>query len=117
MTENNLRIAVASKDGVAINEHFGHAKEFFIYEVSLQHSQLIETREVKHYCLGNHSDKSALQNILTTIADCQAVFVAKIGDGPTEKLAAKGIKAVSDYTWEEITPSLLNYARGDSELG
>jgi GGDEF domain-containing protein len=25
-----------------------------------------------------------------TIADCQAVFVAKIGDGPTEKLAVHG---------------------------
>ena len=103
------RYAVATKEGVAISEHFGHAKKFFVYEVDKQQCQLLETREVSHYCLGGHSDKSALSGILETIKDCSAVFVAKIGDGPTEKLQARGITAVADYAWEEIEPSLLDF--------
>jgi hypothetical protein len=66
---------------------------------------------VSHYCLGGSSDKSAMVQILDTIEDCDAVFVAKIGDGPTEKLAARGVTAVSDYAWEDIEPSLMNYAQ------
>lgn len=105
------RFAVATKEGLAISEHFGHAKKFLIYDVSDAGSQLIEHREVSHYCLGGTSDRSAMPGILEAIKDCSAVFVAKIGDGPTEKLQARGIEAVSDYAWEEIEPSLLDYCR------
>jgi len=103
------RYAVASKEGMAISEHFGHARQFFVYEVSKAKCDLLEKREVSHYCLGGHSDTGALGGILETIKDCSAVFVAKIGDGPTEKLRARGITAVTDYAWEEIEPSLLDY--------
>lgn len=103
------RVAVASKDGISINEHFGHAKLFWIYELSHQGCFFKEKRDVDNYCLGGHGDKSALANIFDIISDCTTVFVAKIGDGPAEKLAIRGIKAVADYTWEEIEKSLLDY--------
>ena len=41
----------------------------------------------------------------------EAVFVAKIGDGPIEKLAAIGVQAVADYAYESIEDSLLDYVR------
>ena len=104
-----LRIAVATKEGMAVSEHFGHAKRFLIYDVGKDRCRLVEQREVSHYCLGGTSDSSALTGILEAIKDCKAVFVAKIGDGPTEKLLARGIEAVSDYAWEEIEPALLDY--------
>lgn len=104
------RVAIASKEGLAISEHFGHAKQFYIYDIQPDQCQLVEQRHVDHYCLGGSSDKSALAGILETISDCQAVFVAKIGDGPTEKLNARGIEAVSEYAWEEIEPALRDYA-------
>ena len=105
-----LRLAVASKEGLAITEHFGHAKQFHIYDVHDDKCTLFEQRHVDHYCLGGHSDKSALSGILKAVSDCQAVFVVKIGDGPTEKLNARGVEAVSEYAYEEIEPSLLEYA-------
>jgi len=104
-----MRIAVATKEGMAVSEHFGHAKKFSIYDVGQDSCQLVEQREVSHYCLGGTSDRSAMPGILEAIKDCKAVFVAKIGDGPTENLNARGIEAVSDYAWEEIEPSLLDY--------
>jgi len=111
MSNATMRIAVASKEGIAISEHFGHAKIFHIYDVDEHQCNFVEHRDVDHYCLGGHSDKSALAGILETINDCSAVFVAKIGDGPTEKLKDRGIIAVADYAWEDIEPSLLEYRK------
>ncbi len=106
-----MLVAVASQHGLAIDQHFGHARAFRIYRLEDGRCTLIEDREVDHYCHGHTGDQSAMQKILHTISDCRAVFVAKIGDGPTEKLAKRGIEAVADYAWEEIEPSLLAYAR------
>ncbi len=111
MTKASIRVAVATKEGRAVSEHFGHAKSFQVFDVSAAGCRLLAHREVRHYCLGNRGDKSALADILETVADCQAVFVAKIGDGPAEKLAARGIAAVADYAWEEIEPALQDYFR------
>lgn len=110
MGEASMRVAVATKEGLAVSEHFGHARAFHVYEVHAGGCRLLERREVPHYCLGGSSDKAAMADILDTIGDCQAVFVAKIGDGPIGKLAARGITAVADYAWEEIEPALRDYA-------
>ncbi|MEJ2366121.1 MAG: NifB/NifX family molybdenum-iron cluster-binding protein [Candidatus Thiodiazotropha sp.] len=110
------RLAVASKEGLAISEHFGHAKVFWIYEVDESQCRLLEKREVEHYCLGNSSSQSAMTKILQTISDCRAVFIARIGDGPTEKLSAIGVEAVVDYAYEAIEPSLTDYVRRSQKI-
>ncbi len=112
MAPNSVRLAVATKEGLAISEHFGHAKQFWIYEVEGQQCRLVEQRQVEHYCLGGESNKGAMAGILEAVKDCRAVLVAKIGDGPSEKLAAMGIAAVSDYAYEAIEESLLAYVHG-----
>ena len=106
-----VKMAVATKEGRAVSEHFGHAKGFFIYAVTPESVCLLEEREVAHYCLGGEGNAAAMPGILAAIQDCAAVFVAKIGDGPTEKLRAIGVVAVPDYAWEPIEASLLDYAR------
>lgn len=105
-----IKFAVASKEGMAISEHFGHAKQFRIYEASPGRCRLLEVREVSNYCLGQHGDESAMAGILQAIKDCDAVFVAKIGDGPSEKCQGIGVKAVSSYAYEAIEASLIDYA-------
>ena len=86
-----LRIAVASKDGISINQHFGHARSFYIFRVSAEGSVLLESRDVALYCHGHSADQSAMQDILNTIRDCDAVMVARIGDGPANKLSDIGV--------------------------
>lgn len=105
------KVAVASKDGIAINLHFGHAKEFWIYQLTANGSELLERREVDHYCHGQTGDQSAMQKILRTINDCEAVFVAKIGDGPVGKLAAINVTAVDEYAYLGVADSLQAYAQ------
>lgn len=113
MSDFPFTLAVATKDGRAISEHFGHARQFWIYEVSPEGCHLREKREVDHYCHGHHGSATAMERILQTIADCRAVFVAKIGDGPADRLAAIGVHAVAEYAWEGIEAALLDYARAD----
>lgn len=116
MEETSVKVAVASQHGKAIDEHFGHAKRFWIYTVTSTGCSLLEQREVEHYCHGHTGSQSAMERILRTIDDCKAVFVAKVGDGPVEKLAAIGVTAVSDYPWspiEEALPAWVNERRSD----
>ncbi len=107
---DSLRVAVASKDGISINLHFGHAKVFWVYEVGGGSCSLLERREVDHYCHGQTGDQSAMKKILATIDDCAAVFVAKVGDGPAQKLAAIGVQSVDEYAHLGIEDSLRDYA-------
>ena len=105
-----MQLAVASKDAISINLHFGHAKAFLIYKVDKGHCEFVHRREVEHYCHGNTGSQSAMEMILETIDDCRAVFVAKIGDGSIEKLKNIGVQSVSQYAYESIEESLLDYA-------
>ncbi|NTW99485.1 MAG: dinitrogenase iron-molybdenum cofactor biosynthesis protein, partial [Geobacteraceae bacterium] len=45
-----MLIAVASKDGKEINQHFGHAERFLIYDVENGEAKLVEERTVERYC-------------------------------------------------------------------
>ncbi len=111
MSAKDLKIAIASKDGISVNLHFGHADTFWVYVISEQQALLLEKRNVEKYCHGHTGSKTAMEKILATINDCYAVFSAKIGDGPVEKLAKIGVLSVADYAYEAIEESLLDYAR------
>ncbi|MDJ0725069.1 MAG: nitrogenase cofactor biosynthesis protein NifB [Prochloraceae cyanobacterium] len=97
--ENNLKIlvAVATKGGRIVNQHFGHAKEFQIYEVDGIEAKFIGHRKVDQYCQGGYGEEATLDNVIKTLEGCKAVLVSKIGDCPKEKLQAVGIEAVEAY--------------------
>ncbi|WP_279605580.1 NifB/NifX family molybdenum-iron cluster-binding protein, partial [Aetokthonos hydrillicola] len=92
-----ILVAVATKGGGIVNQHFGHAKEFQIYEVDSNGVRFVGHRRVDHYCQGGYGEKATLENIINTIADCKAVLVSKMGESPKEKLQAAGIQAVEAY--------------------
>ena len=112
-----LKVAVASNDGIAVNLHFGHAHHFYIYRVSSDGVTLLEQRQTDNYCKGGSKDggnddsasQSALSHILATIQDCNAVLVARIGDGPAQKLSALGIVPVDDYAYLGIHQALTDF--------
>lgn len=106
-----MRAAVATKDGISINLHFGHARTFWIYELRDDGFTLLEKRDVDHYCRGQSGDVSAMQKILQTLADCRWVFVARIGDGPIAQLNAAGLEPVSDFAYLGVGEALQSYAR------
>ncbi len=44
------KAAVASSDGKVINQHFGRAKEFLIFEITNQEFQFLELRQNNPAC-------------------------------------------------------------------
>jgi len=104
-----ILIAVATKGGARINEHFGHAKEFQIYEVSTAGAKFIGHRRVDLYCQGGYGDEDSLETVIRAINDCTAVFVAKIGGCPKNDLLKAGIEPVDAYAHEFIEKSAIAY--------
>ena len=104
-----ILIAVATKGGGRVNEHFGHAKEFQVYELSADGAKFVGHRRVDLYCQGGFGDEDKLETVTRAIADCTAVFVAKVGACPKEELLKAGIEPVERYAHEFIEQSAIAY--------
>ncbi len=98
--KNNYRIAVSSKTGVNIDQHFGHASEFYIYDVINGQIKFKEKRNVNKYCNGIEDcekQEDKILDIIKTIEDCNAVLVLKAGFEPANRLKKSGIRIFQMY--------------------
>ncbi|MEI6205592.1 MAG: NifB/NifX family molybdenum-iron cluster-binding protein [Desulfuromonadales bacterium] len=90
-----MLIAVASKDGKEINQHFGHAERFLIYDLENGDAKLVDEKKVERYC-SFHPEHPLRGNLLRGIADalsgCRAVVTAQIGEHPKAELEMLGIE-------------------------
>ncbi len=89
-----MLIAVASRDGKEINEHFGHADHFYVFEVKNETVTLKEEKRVEKYC-SDDPDHGLRKPVLTATAEalkeCRAVVCAQIGQAPQMELEQLGI--------------------------
>ena len=108
-TSEKRLVAVATKGHGRINQHFGHAEEFQVYEVSADGAKFVGHRKVSLYCQGGFDDDEALPGIVDALEGCSAVMVAKIGHCPKKDLAAAGIAAIETYAHEYIEASLIDW--------
>lgn len=95
-----IKYAIASKSGVLVDQHFGHAEEFYIYESNGKSAKFIEKRKVGKYCTGIEDcddEESKMTNIFKAINDCKGVIALRIGNAPTKKLESRGIDVVTAY--------------------
>ena len=98
-------IAVATSGGGVINQHFGHATEFLIYEASAFDVRFIGHRKVDLYCSGNTScgdAETTLEKTIRTLEGCEAVLCSKIGFEPWGLLEEAGIKPDGEHALEPI---------------
>ena len=109
MITPDFRVAVATKSGQQIDLHFGHADAFAIYEVSGSTIAFLENRAVEHYCQGGYGDEDKREAILRALADCRAVFLARVGDGPAKRLRDAGIEPVTEYPYGEPCQSIASW--------
>ncbi len=111
----HARVAVATRGEGLVNEHFGHAAELHVYDVSREGARLVGVRQVPHYCRGGEGEEASLEAILVALSDCAAVLVAKIGRCPREQLAAAGLEAVDGHAFEPIELAALAWLRAHAE--
>lgn len=101
-TENDkkIKVAVATKSGMLVDQHFGQVSEFYVYEYYNGNVVFKEKRKIDKYCNGVEEcgeKESKMDTILKTIADCDAVIAMRIGESPKQKLKTKGIRVFTTY--------------------
>ena len=106
-SELQVLVAVATKGGGRVNEHFGHVTEFQIFEVSATQAHFVGHRRVDQYCQGGFGEEEQLPSVVRAINDCHAVLVAKIGACPRDELSQAGIEPVDAYVGEFIEKAAL----------
>ena len=87
------RVAVVSMDGIHVDEHFGKAQRFLIYDMS-EEATLVEARTTEPLSVGdpNHPfDADKFSRITAQLEDCAHVYATKIGIKPATELSAIGI--------------------------
>jgi nitrogenase molybdenum-iron protein alpha/beta subunit/MoaA/NifB/PqqE/SkfB family radical SAM enzyme len=106
------KFAVASKSGILVDQHFGHAREFYIYESNGKAARFLEKRLVKNYCNGKEGcdddKKPEMDSILSAVSDCSCVLALRTGEAPSRKLESCGIKVISTY--DRIEDAVLKAA-------
>ena len=98
-------MAIATSGGGVINQHFGHATEFLIYEASPTDVRFVSHRKVDLYCGGGDTcgdGESVLEKIIKTLEGCEAVLCSKIGFEPWGMLEEAGIQPNGEHAMEPI---------------
>ncbi len=113
-------MAVATSGQGVINMHFGHAKEFLIYEASPDGVRFISHRKTELYCSGDSTcgeAETALQRNIRTLEGCEVVLCSKIGFEPWEQLEEAGIQPNGEHAMENIEEAVMAVYREMAESG
>lgn len=88
--EQRPYIAVASREGVLINQHLGEASTFSIWEDTGREYRLVEEREAPERGGGI----KRWHQLAKILGDCRAVLVSGVGETPYDILSKSGVKPV-----------------------
>jgi len=113
-------MAVATSGGGVVNQHFGHATEFLIYEASSEDVRFISHRKVELYCSGGDTcgdAETALQKNIRTLEGCEAVLCSKIGYEPWSLLEDAGIQPNGEHAMEPIEDAVAAVYREMADAG
>jgi nitrogen fixation protein NifB len=122
-----VMMAVATSGGGVINQHFGHAREFLIYEAAVDSDptasvavRFVGTRKVELYCAGGDTcgdAETALSGTIRTLAGCEVVLCSKIGYEPWGELEAAGIVPNGEHAMEPIEDAVAAVYRELADQG
>jgi nitrogen fixation protein NifB len=105
----SLRMAVATKGQGLINEHFGHAHEFLVYEVSPTATRFLGHRKCTPYCMGDTTcgdGETVLAGIIRSLEGVEVLLASKIGFEPWADLEKAGIQPNGEHAMEPIEEAL-----------
>jgi len=87
---NGLKIAFASTDMRHVDQHFGSAKSFVMYEVDLDTATMTDAIAFGDLAQDGNEDK--LEAKIEALSPCAAVYVQAIGGSAITKLARIGVQ-------------------------
>lgn len=90
MDENRPYVAVASHEGLLVNQHLGEADHLYIYKETPSGYRMVEQRRTPPSGTGNLRWEALGQSL----SDCRALLVGGIGPSPSSIIGRSGIKIV-----------------------
>lgn len=106
VTEDRPYVAVASTDGISINQHLGEARTLRIYRAAEQGAQLIDVRTVANEAEG----AARWMRMADGLEDCAGVLVSGAGVMPRRVLAHCGLAV--GIVEGSVQSALMAVARG-----
>jgi nitrogen fixation protein NifX len=101
-----MKIAVASSDGKTVDQHFGQACHFLIFQMGNGGLEFIELREKSKRPIYDHEYR--WRRGFEILKDCRVVFCRRIGEEPRQKLQEIGIEVVESKK-ETISKAITGY--------
>ncbi|MDH3348739.1 MAG: hypothetical protein OEM02_11665 [Desulfobulbaceae bacterium] len=89
-----MKIAIASTNGVDVNEHFGRSQRFLICELKDDGPKILEERKVTPYSdndKGHTFNQDKFSKIALALSGCKRIYCSAIGDKPANELQLIGI--------------------------
>jgi nitrogen fixation protein NifX len=94
-----MKVAFASSDKKHIDEHFGWAKNFVIWEIEPEDARLAGVVQIQQ--IGD-DEEDKIGARLAALADCAIVYVTQIGGPAAAKLVANKIHPIKSKDNETI---------------
>ncbi|HEX2955512.1 MAG TPA: radical SAM protein [Chitinispirillaceae bacterium] len=104
--ENRPYVAVASREGMLINEHLGKAELFYVFKTEDGTFPLVEVRKAPLSGNGIHR----WNELAELLKDCHSLLVNQAGEPPKAVLSEAGLKVI-------ITEGLIDLALQTMEEG
>lgn len=111
----SLRIAFASNDRTRVNQHFGAAEGFVLYDIGLDRAQLVGVGEFPPESMDGNEDKLAAK--IGFLQGSTAVFVLAIGASAIKQLLVAGVQPVRITGSDRIEDIVLYVQEGMREGG
>jgi nitrogen fixation protein NifX len=108
-----MKIAFTSTTGERIDQHFGQAESFQVWEVGPDEARFLETVSV-----GKHDDdeEDRIAARARLLSDCAIVYTMQIGGPAAAKLVARKIhpmKTTTEVSLKETVERLQEVLRGN----
>ncbi len=107
-----MRIAFTSTDGEMVDQHFGHAGAFYVWEVGPDAAQLVGKVSA---ITSAEDEEDRIAARATAIADCTIVYTVQIGGPAAAKLVSRRIhpmKTGSEVPIAELVGKLQQVLKG-----
>ena len=89
----SFKVAVASSDGKFVNQHFGMAQQFLIFEIDDEGEyKFIELRKNVPACDVEGHTEDAMTRSIELISDCKAIIASQIGPAAIDFLLKNNIE-------------------------
>jgi nitrogen fixation protein NifB len=90
VTKERPYVAVASMEGLLVNQHLGEASSLWIFDLTMGHPTLIDRRKTPEPGGGDER----WRDLAATLKDCHSIFVSGVGNKPREIMENSGMRVI-----------------------